>query len=465
MTHHSPKPVKPASVKKVRKALSVSPLKTSAPLGAAMAFMGIEGAMPLFHGSQGCTAFALVMLVRHFREAIPLQTTAMNEVSTILGGMDNVEQALVNVVKRSKPKFIGLATTALTETRGEDLVGDLKLIRARNRELDDVVIVPVQTPDFIGGLEMGWGKAVSAIIRALVPEGRSETKAETVNILAGSHLSPGDIEEIKDMVEAFGLAATVLPDLSDSLDGHVPEKWIPHTLGGTRLDAIRAMGAAKATFAIGEHMRISGEVLEGRTGVPTVQLDRLTGLEAVDTFVKALSEVSGRPVPNRLRRQRNQLVDGLMDSHFAFGGARIALAGEPDMVWAHGTLAEGMGAILQAVTVPTEAPHLAGLKTATIEVGDLEDLADRSEGCDLMIANANGRLPARRAGIPHFRAGFPIVDRVGSNHRVVVGYRGTRDLSFALANALMDAHEAHAAHGDGAHEDTTPIPLNTEQEG
>ena len=69
------------------KPLSASPLKLSAPLGAAMAFMGIEGCMPLFHGSQGCTAFALVMLVRHFREAIPLQTTAMNEVSTILGGI------------------------------------------------------------------------------------------------------------------------------------------------------------------------------------------------------------------------------------------------------------------------------------------------------------------------------------------------------------------------------------------
>ena len=73
-----------------------------------MAFMGIEGSLPLFHGSQGCTAFALVMMVRHFREAIPLQTTAMNEVSTILGGIDNVEEALLNITRRAKPKVIGL---------------------------------------------------------------------------------------------------------------------------------------------------------------------------------------------------------------------------------------------------------------------------------------------------------------------------------------------------------------------
>ncbi len=43
--------------------------------------------MPLFHGSQGCTSFALVLLVRHFKETIPLQTTAMDEVATVLGGV------------------------------------------------------------------------------------------------------------------------------------------------------------------------------------------------------------------------------------------------------------------------------------------------------------------------------------------------------------------------------------------
>jgi nitrogenase molybdenum-iron protein NifN len=42
--------------------------------------------MPLLHGSQGCTSFGLVLFVRHFREAIPMQTTAMSEVATVLGG-------------------------------------------------------------------------------------------------------------------------------------------------------------------------------------------------------------------------------------------------------------------------------------------------------------------------------------------------------------------------------------------
>ena len=60
-----------ASVKVSRKACAVNPLKSSTPLGAAMAYLGFEGAVPLFHGSQGCTSFALVLSVRHFKEAIP----------------------------------------------------------------------------------------------------------------------------------------------------------------------------------------------------------------------------------------------------------------------------------------------------------------------------------------------------------------------------------------------------------
>ena len=154
----------------VSRSLSTNPLKSSAPLGAAMAFLGVEGAVPLFHGSQGCTAFALVLLVRHFKEAIPLQTTAMNEVSTILGGADHVEEALLNLKKRMNPKLVGICSTALTETRGEDFEGDLRLILTRRaEELSGTEVVFASTPDFNGALEEGWSRATVALIDALVP--------------------------------------------------------------------------------------------------------------------------------------------------------------------------------------------------------------------------------------------------------------------------------------------------------
>ncbi len=115
-----------AKIIPVSKAASVNPLKSSQPLGAAFAYLGVDGAVPLFHGSQGCTSFALVLFVRHFKETIPLQTTAMDEVATILGGADHLEEAILNLKSRAKPKLIGVATTALVETRGEDFVRETR---------------------------------------------------------------------------------------------------------------------------------------------------------------------------------------------------------------------------------------------------------------------------------------------------------------------------------------------------
>src|SRR6266567_4260541 len=115
-----------------KKACTVNPLKMSQPIGAALAFMGVDGAMPLLHGSQGCTSFGLLLFVRHFREAIPMQTTAMSEVNTVLGGFDNVEQAVLTIAARTKPALIGICSTGVTEVKGDDIGGYIRLIRARH---------------------------------------------------------------------------------------------------------------------------------------------------------------------------------------------------------------------------------------------------------------------------------------------------------------------------------------------
>src|SRR5208283_4630127 len=115
----------------IQKAAAINPLKSSQPLGAAFALLGIDAAMPLFHGSQGCTSFALVLFVRHFKETIPLRTTAMDEVDTILGSTEKLEETLINLKNRANPAVVGVATTGLIETRGEDFVGALGVNKAR----------------------------------------------------------------------------------------------------------------------------------------------------------------------------------------------------------------------------------------------------------------------------------------------------------------------------------------------
>lgn len=428
---------------RAEKSLTTNPLKASTPLGAAMAFLGIDGAIPLFHGSQGCTSFALVLMVRHFKESIPLQTTAMSEVSTILGGADHLEEALVNLKNRVKPKLIGVCTTALVETRGEDFAGDLALIRMRRaKDLDGTAVVLASTPDFTGSLELGWSKAVTSVIEALVPvHPTHKPRRGLVAVLPGVHLTPADLDVVRDMVEAFGLQPIMLPDVSGSLDGTVPETWVPTSYGGTPVSDIPRLAEAEMTLAIGEHMRAPAEALTARAGVPARVFTRLNGLDAVDAFLVALSDLSGRPIPARYRRERSRLVDAMLDAHFHTGGLRVAIAAEPDLLVATGGLLHEMGAdIVAAVTTVEGSPALAALPVPEVivgDLGDLEHLAQRGEA-EMLFTHAHGRQAAERLGVPLMRTGFPCFDRLGAAHLAHVGYEGTRDHLFRIANLVLE---------------------------
>jgi nitrogenase molybdenum-iron protein NifN len=437
-----------AEVLTPRKNLSINPLKMSPPLGGALAFMGLDACIPLIHGSQGCSAFGLAMAVLHYRETIPFQNTAMSEVTTILGGADNLEEACLNIFKRTKCRIIGICTTGLTETRGEDLKGDLLRIRQRHPELAEVALVPVSTPDFVGGMQTGWAKAVTAMVEQIVspPSRRLETQ---INILAGNHLTAGDIEEIRDLVEAFGLSAIVLPDLSRSLDGQVPDDYVATTYGGTSLDDIRAMGNSAFTIGFGEQMGAASLALQEKAGVPFAVLDGLTGLPAVDRFVSLLQRLSGRSTPERVRRQRRQLVDAMLDGHFYFSGARVAVAADPDLLFAMASWLTEMGAEVVTAVTTAESPALTRLPVDRVIVGDMDDLERGAAERDavLLVAHSHGRMAAERLRVPLYRIGFPMFDRLGANHRRTVGYQGTRDLIFALGNLLIE-HTREAEPGD-----------------
>jgi nitrogenase molybdenum-iron protein NifN len=415
-----------------------NPLKMSQTAGAALAFMGIDRSMPLLHGSQGCTSFGLVLFVRHFREAIPMQTTAMSEVTTVLGGFDNVEQALVNIANRTKPAFIGICTTGISEIKGDDLSGFLKTIRAGHPELDAISLVDVSTPDFEGAFQDGWAAAVTRVIEELVDAPMNVIRpSRNVNVLPGSHITPGDIEELRDIFEAFSLNPVFLPDLSGSLDGHIPEEFTPTTLGGISVDKIRRMGSACWTVAIGEQMRGAAITLEHRTGVPYKLFDRLTGLGVNDELMGFLSHISGVPVPSKYRRQRSQLVDAMLDGHFHFGRKRIAIAADPDLLAATAHWLSEMGCEIQAAITTTLSPALVDIPATEVLIGDLADLETRAAGADLLITHSHGRQAAERLGIPLFRIGMPIFDRLGAGNKVSVGYRGTRDLIFEVGNVFL----------------------------
>ena len=452
-----------ATVKIVKKACAVNPLKMSQPIGGAFAFMGLRGSMPLLHGSQGCTSFGLTLFVRHFKEAVPMQTTAMSEVATVLGGYENVEKAILNIYNRTKPEIIGICSTGVTETKGDDVEGFIRLIRQKHPQFANFPLVYVSTPDFKDAFQDGWEKTVARIIEVLVeaPKNPARRDPARVNVLPGCHLTPGDLDELRTILEDFGLEPAFLPDLAGSLDGHIPDEFVPTTIGGIGVDEIATMGQASWTIAIGAQMRRAAEAMQAKTGTPFRVFERLCGLVPNDEFIMFLSEISGRPVPPKYRRQRGQLADAMLDSHFHIGGRKLAIGAEPDLLFDLSSMLHEMGAAVVVAVTTTQSPVLERIKSDEVLIGDLEDLETlaKARDCDLLITHSHGRQAAERLKIPFYRAGFPMFDRLGAGHQLSVGYRGTRDLIFNISNLIIaDREQNHEPTPDTWRTDREPDP-------
>lgn len=447
-------PGTPPAIVKRNKALAVSPLKASSTLGATLAFLGMDRCLPMLHGSQGCTAFGKIFFIQHFREPMPMQTTALDQVSTIMGSDDAVVEGLATIAGKHAPDLIGLPTTGLTETQGADIERAVAMFRAKHPEYDRIAVVPVNTPDYAGSLESGFNAALKAMIERLVPKAsvaatRPGRRRRQVNVLAGAHLTVGDLEHIKDLLERFRLRPVLLPDLSDSLDGHLADTdYSALTIGGTRLEELAHLGDAVATLVIGKSLDGAADALAARTGVPDHRFPHLMGMEAMDAFITTLAEISAEPVPERITRQRSQLQDAMLDAHFSLGQARFAVAADGDLLAALTQLLAAMGAQTVAAVAPTNGPTLKQVAAASVKIGDLEDLEQlaRANGAEVLITNSHGVHTAERLGIPLLRAGFPQFDILGGYQRQWIGYTGTRATLFELANIVLGLHkgEIHA---------------------
>jgi nitrogenase molybdenum-iron protein NifN len=439
-----------AEILKRNKALSVNPLKASQPMGGSLACLGFDRAIPMLHGSQGCTAFAKVFFVRHFREPIPLQTTAMDQASSVMGADENVIEGIKAIAEKSNPNLIMVLTTGLAETQGADIHRNVREFREKYPEYAHVAVVAVNTPDFTGCVETGYAAAVYELIKALVPDAATAgtkpgNRQRQVNVLVSPMLTPGDLEALRALMEQFNLRPLIMPDISESLDGSLTEDaFSPVTIGGTAISEVYTLGEAKATLVIGASMQKAGELLEEKTGVPTHYFEHLYGLQANDALIMALSEISEMPVPTLVERQRSQLQDAMLDTHFMLGQLRVAIAADPDQLCAMIHLLQGMGAEVVAAVSSAATPALASLPVKSVKIGDLEDLEllAKQHKAQLLIGNSHAVASAERLGIPILRAGFPLYDIIGGYQKTWIGYRGTRQALFDLANLVINfAHE------------------------
>ncbi|MCG6200814.1 nitrogenase iron-molybdenum cofactor biosynthesis protein NifN [Psychromonas antarctica] len=429
-----------------KKALAEQPLKVGQPLGAALAFLAIDRAMPLMHAAQGCSAFAKVFLIQHFHEPIPMQSTAMDPISTVMGSDDNLMQAFTHLCSTQHPKLIGLLTSGLTEAQGCDIESSVRLFKEENPKYKNTAIIPVNTPDFYGSLETGYAGAVEAMIKHLVvSKTPSSARRKRVNILVSHMLTPGDIELLKSYVEAFGLTPVVIPDLSLSLDGYLAvQDFNSLSQGGCTVEQIKTVGQALATIVIGHSLDRAASILVERTQIPTETFAHLHTLEQTDRLIMLLSRLSGRKVPVNIERARGQLCDALIDTHTQLGGKKAGLAMEADHLNAFSALLKSANITLSVIIAPCNQPQLVSLPIDKVQIGDLSDLHVQAANAkvDILLSNAHAQSIAKEMNIPLLRIGIPIHDEFGCFAKSFIGYSGIRNTLFELANLLR--HEVHS---------------------
>jgi nitrogenase molybdenum-iron protein NifN len=422
-----------------------NPQKNSPALGATLAYMGINGLLALLHGSQGCSTFIRLQLSRHFKEPIPLNSTALLEDSAIFGGWDHLKKGLAKAIDKFQPQIVGVMSSGLTETYGDDMESALAELRNERPDLKDFPVVLSRTPDYRGSMQEGYQETVLSLLKTFlasstvnspIPRGISDSSLPAVAIFPGVHLTPGDVLELKEIVTLFGFQPIVFPDLSTSLDGHTELDPAPIVQGGTTLDEILKLPSCIAAFSLGLSMKTVGQYFVERYPVPHIHIPSLTGVKATDLFVVALANLAKKPIPAKLQHERSQLLDMYADYHDQIGEKRISLALETDLLYSLATALLEMGAKISVALGASEQGAKDFPVEIPIQVGDLEDLEDQASGTDLMIANSNGRQAASALKLPHLRAGLPVFDRAGENLKVWIGYRGTRQFLADVLNTM-----------------------------
>ncbi|MGO8762010.1 MAG: nitrogenase component 1 [Desulfobaccales bacterium] len=435
--------------------------KLCKPLGACLAFKGIEGAVPFLHGSQGCATYMRRYVISHFREPMDIASSSLGEKHAIYGGGPNLKQGLMNVMSKYGASLIGVASTCLTETIGDDMPMLVKEFRQELEAAEAPEIVTVSTPSYSGTHMEGFHAAVKAVVEQMA-QGGEPTWA--VNLLPGL-VSPADIRYLKEILADFGTPGIILPDFSETLDGAAKLDYEKIPAGGTPLSAIRAMGASRATLEFGRTLfaeESAGRFLEERFGVAYHPLGLPIGLRETDEFFKVLENLTGRTTPDRHAQERGRLIDAYVDGHKYISGKRAVVYGEEDLV-------VGIVSFLAEIGVKPVLCASGGrsgkLSAAVAEVTedllpeppvvkegmDFYEIAEEAEALspDLLVGHSKGYHLAKRWQAPLVRVGFPIHDRFGGPRILHLGYRGAQNLLDQIVNAMIEHKQETSPVGYG----------------
>jgi len=442
---------------------STNACKACMPLGACLAFKGVEGCVPFLHGSQGCATYMRRYAISHFREPVDIASSSLGEGEAVFGGGPNLKQGLVNVINKYQAKAVGIATTCLTETIGDNVPAIVKEFVAE-AVLDGSGEMPslihVSTPSYAATHMEGFHAAVQATVAQLA---EPCTRHNGINILSGL-ISPADIRYLYEVAGDFGIKATLLPDYSRPLDAPASAQYEILPEGGTALADIKIMGGAKASLAFGwtPDSQAAGRDLQERCGVSLHGLGLPIGLRNSDAFFSAMEELGHQETPERHALERGRYLDAMVDGHKYLSGKRAVVYGEQDLVIG---LASFLAEIGVQPVLCASGGRTAGFREKILEVtsglvreevqveagADFYRIAELSRELapDLLVGNSKGYSISRELEAPLVRVGFPIHDRFGGQRLLHLGYRGAQELFDRLVNALIAKKQNDSSVGYG----------------
>lgn len=436
--------------------LNVNPCKMCTPMGAVTALYGIKKCMSILHGSQGCSTYIRRHMATHYNEPVDIASSSLTEEGTVFGGASNLIKGLENLIRLYNPEVIGVSTTCLAETIGEDIKAIIKNFYTANPECK-VKIIPVSTAGYAGTQYEGFFKALQAVVANVEMDTRANNK---INIITGM-ISPADTRYLKQLLDDLGANYILLPDLAENLDGVHVDVYNRLPSEGTSLEQISQMAGAKFTIELSTFVSddISpAKYLADHYGVPYRRMDLPVGLKATDAFIKKIVELGGVISP-QLTKERGRYLDAMVDSHKYNALGRATVFGEPDFVKAIINLCSengivpvvsATGAACTKFQEEIEAPIkkvAAGLfveNYAMVDDADFETIEQLTLDlkANILIGNSDARRIAEKHSIDLVRCAFPIHDRVGGQRVQMIGYAGSLQLLDRISNVLLGNKES-----------------------
>jgi nitrogenase molybdenum-iron protein NifN len=303
--------------------VSCNACKQCAPLGACIAFRGIEGCLPMLHGSQGCATYIRRYLISHYREPMDIASSNFSEETTIFGGNRNFNTGIDNIISQYNPKVVAIASTCLAETIGEDV--NRLIYEYKSTKNTDTEMFFASTPSYSGTHYEGFHQAVYAAVKAFAR--KSDTTGRHINLFCNL-VSPEDIRFLKEITADFGIDATVFPDYSDTLDSISWDTYRRIPEGGTTLESLHRCGSALLSVELGHIIPVkqsAGEYLRGNFDVVLHRIGLPIGIRETDKFYDLLKKISGKPVPEKYATQRLRLVDIYIDGPKYVSGKRAVI--------------------------------------------------------------------------------------------------------------------------------------------